>query len=138
VYTNDPNITAEVEDEIKSKIEQSKGVGNFSNLYVNIPRGNPEGVKLINIGEVTAKDEFSNVKNITAQDVLTAHRFPDGIAGIIPQNAGLGDPVKAEATYKKNEIAPLQRKFMRAVNDDPEIPHKSHLTFEIGEESSGK
>lgn len=56
LYTNDPNFTAEVEDEIKSKIEQSKGVGNFSNLYVNIPWGNPEGVKLINIGEVTAKD----------------------------------------------------------------------------------
>lgn len=56
LYTNDPNFTAEVEDEIKSKIEQSKGVGNFSNLYVNIPWGNPEGVKLINFGEVTAKD----------------------------------------------------------------------------------
>lgn len=139
LYTNDPNITAEVEDEIKSKIEQSKGVGNFSNLYVNIPRGNPEGVKLINIGEVTAKDEFSNVKNITAQDVLTAHRFPAGIAGIIPQNAaGLGDPVKAEATYKKNEIAPLQRKFMRAVNDDPDIPKRLHLTFAIDEESGEK
>ena len=142
LYTNDPNITAEVEDEIKAKIEQSKGVGNFSNLYVNIPRGNPEGVKLINIGEVTAKDEFSNVKNITAQDVLTAHRFPAGIAGIagiIPQNAaGLGDPVKAEATYKKNEIAPLQRKFMRAVNDDPGIPPRLYLTFAIDEESSEK
>lgn len=96
LYTNDSSITAEVEDEIKSKSEQSKGVCNFSNLYVNIRRGNPEGVKLINIGEVTAKDEFSNVKNITAQDVLTAHRFPAGIAGIIPQNAaGLGDPEKS-------------------------------------------
>ncbi|MHB7706449.1 phage portal protein [Klebsiella pneumoniae] len=135
LYTNDPNITDEVETEIKAKIEQSKGVGNFSNLYVNIPRGNPEGLKLINIGEVTAKDEFANVKNITAQDVLTAHRFPAGIAGIIPQNAaGLGDPIKAEATYKKNEVVPLQRKFMRSVNDDPEIPEKLHLFFDFDDE----
>lgn len=130
LYTNDPNISVEVEAEIKQKIEQSKGVGNFSNLYVNIPRGNPEGIKLINIGEVTAKDEFSNVKNITAQDILTAHRFPAGIAGIIPQNAaGLGDPEKAEATYKKNEVFPLQQKFARAVNSDPEIPPALHLRF---------
>lgn len=106
---------------------------------MNIPRGNPDRVKLINIGEVTAKDEFSNVKNITAQDILTAHRFPAGIAGIIPQNAaGLGDPEKAESTYQKNEIAPLQRKFLRAVNDDPEVPERLHLSFTIDEESSEK
>lgn len=139
LYTNDPNITAEVETEIKAKIEQSKGVGNFSNLYVNIPRGNPEGIKLINIGEVTAKDEFSNVKSITAQDILTAHRFPAGIAGIIPQNAaGLGDPIKAESTYQKNETVPLQRKWVRAVSGDPEIPEHLYLHFDIGEESSEK
>ncbi|RTP98375.1 phage portal protein [Enterobacter sp. WCHEn045836] len=134
LYTNDPNITAEVEEEIKKKIEASKGVGNFSNLYVNIPRGNPEGVKLINIGETSAKDEFSNVKNISAQDVLTAHRFPAGIAGIIPQNAaGLGDPIKTESTYRKNETVPLQRKFIRAVNDDPEVPYHLHLRFDFEE-----
>ncbi|MEM5487068.1 phage portal protein [Enterobacter cloacae] len=135
LYTNDPNITAEVEEEIKRKIEESKGVGNFSNLYVNIPRGNPEGVKLINIGETSAKDEFANVKNISAQDVLTAHRFPAGIAGIIPQNAaGLGDPIKAESTYRKNETVPLQRKFIRAVNDDPEVPDYLHLRFDYEKE----
>lgn len=132
LYTNDPNLSTEMEDEIKKKIEESKGVGNFSNLYINIPRGNPEGVKLMPIGEVTAKDEFNNVKSISAQDILTAHRFPAGLAGIIPdRNSSLPDPEKARDTYRKDEVIPLQRKLMRAINEDPEIPAALHLNFNI-------
>lgn len=132
LYTNDPNLSDEVEEEIKKKIEESKGVGNFSNLYINIPRGNPEGVKLLPIGEVAAKDEFNNVKSISAQDVLTVHRFPAGLAGIIPdRNSSLPDPEKARDTYRKDEVIPMQRKLMRAVNDDPEIPSELHLRFSI-------
>jgi capsid portal protein len=39
------------------------------------------------------KDEFANIKNISAQDVLTAHRFPAGLAGILPTDGAiLGAP----------------------------------------------
>ncbi|EPZ8126040.1 phage portal protein [Yersinia enterocolitica] len=130
LYANDPSISTEVEQEIKEKIEQSKGVGNFRNMFISIPKGDPEGIKLISIGEVSAKDEFSNVKSITAQDILTAHRFPSGLAGIIPPNGTvMGDPEKARATYRKDEVIPVQNKFMRAVNTDPEIPANLHLRF---------
>ncbi|HBC3157583.1 TPA: phage portal protein, partial [Escherichia coli O146] len=74
LYTNDPGITTEMEDEIREKVAESKGLGNFRNLYINIPKGSPDGVKIIPIGEVSAKDEFSNIKGISAQDVFTAHR----------------------------------------------------------------
>lgn len=132
LYTNDPNISTEVEMEIKEKIEQTKGVGNFSNLFISIPKGNPDGVKLMPIGEVTAKDEFSNVKNITAQDVLTAHRFPAGLAGIIPTNGSImGNPETARDTYRKDEVLPLQLKIMRAINEDPEIAKRLHLYFDF-------
>lgn len=135
LYTNDPNLSTEMETEIKDKIQESKGVGNFSNLYINIPRGNPEGVKLLPIGEVSARDEFNNVKSISAQDILTAHRFPAGLAGIIPdRNSTLPDPEKARETYRKDEVLPMQRKFMRAVNEDPEIPPELHLKFDIPDE----
>lgn len=138
LYANDPNISTEVESEIKTKIEQSKGVGNFRNMFISIPKGNPEGIKLINVGEVSAKDEFANVKSITAQDILTAHRFPAGLAGIIPTNAaGLGDPEKSRDTYRQDEIIPLQRKFMRAVNSDPDIPAHLHLRFQQGAAGNG-
>ncbi|HBM2908097.1 TPA: phage portal protein [Klebsiella michiganensis] len=130
LYTSDPNLSAEMEEEIKRKIQESKGVGNFSNLYINIPKGDPEGVKILPIGEVTAKDEFTNIKSITAQDVLTAHRFPAGLAGIIPTNAaGLGDPEASRRTYRLDEVVPLQRRFRLAVNNDPEIPPALHLRF---------
>lgn len=132
LYANDPNISVEVESEIKEKIEQSRGVGNFRNMFISITKGDPDGIKLIPIGEVSAKDEFVNVKSITAQDVLTAHRFPSGLAGIIPTNgAVMGNPETARATYRKDEVIPLQRKFMTGINNDPEIPASLHLRFDI-------
>ncbi|MCX3308028.1 phage portal protein [Pantoea vagans] len=130
LYTTDPNMTDEVEEEIEQQLANSKGIGNFSTILVNIPGGDKEGVQFIQMGDIGAKDEFANVKNISAQDVLNAHRFPAGLAGIIPQNtSGLGDPEKVEATYKKNEVAPLQRRLMMAVNGDPEVPEHLHLKF---------
>lgn len=131
LYANDPSISGEVEAEIKNKIEQSKGLGNFRNMFINIPKGDPEGVKLIPVGEVSAKDEFANIKGITAQDVLTAHRFPSGLAGIIPTNgAVMGNPETARDTYRKDEVIPLQRKFMNGINSDREIPLHLHLRFD--------
>lgn len=68
------------------KIEQSKGAGNFRSMFINIPNGKPDGVKIIPVGDVATKDEYVNIKCISAQDQLTAHRFPPGLAGIIPDN----------------------------------------------------
>ncbi|WP_411705637.1 phage portal protein [Edaphovirga cremea] len=135
LYANDPNISTEVENEIKEKIEGSKGVGNFRNMFISIPKGNPEGVKLIPVGEVSAKDEFANVKSITSQDILTAHRFPAGLAGIIPTNGSvMPNPETARTTYRKDEVIPVQRKFMNLINSDPEIPEHLHLRFNFKEE----
>lgn len=138
IYTNDPNLSTEVEEEIVQCLEQSKGIGNFSTLFVSIPKGDPEGIKWIPIGDISAKDEFSNIKNISAQDVLTAHRYPAGLAGIIPSNAaGLGDPVKARETYRQDEVIPLQRMIMDAVNTDRDVPAHLHLKFDIETTQSG-
>ncbi|MFJ5422259.1 phage portal protein [Pectobacterium parvum] len=131
LYANDPNITTEVEAEIKEKIEQSKGLGNFRNMFISIPKGGVDGVKLMPVGEVSAKDEFANIKGITAQDIFTAHRFPAGLAGIIPTNGAImGNPDTARTTYRKDEVIPLQRKFMSGVNTDSEIPAHLHLKFD--------
>lgn len=108
IYCSDPNMTDEVEEEIISKLEQSKGIGIFSTMFVNLPKGGPDGIKFIPIGGISAKDEFQNIKSISAQDVLTAHRFPAGLSGIIPTNgAVMGDIEKAAKTYRKAEILPI-------------------------------
>jgi len=132
LYTTDQNLSDELEQEIKKKIESTKGLGNFRNMFINIPGGDKEGVKFIPVGDISAKDEFGNVKNISAQDVLTSHRFPAGLAGIIPQNtAGLGDPVKSRETYRQDEVIPIQRMFMETVAADPEVPARMHLNFDF-------
>lgn len=122
LYSTDPDLTEEMEDEIAKKIADSKGVGNFKSMFVNIAGGHPDGLKVIPIGDTGTKDEFANIKNISAQDVLTAHRFPPGLGGIIPTNTGgLGDPLKYRETYQNDEIQPLQEIIAETINNDPEV-----------------
>lgn len=133
MYATDPNLDPEVEQEIKEKIQDSKGVGNFKSLFVNIPNGKEKGLQIIPVGNFESKDEFMNVKNVSAQDVLNAHRFPPGLAGIIPANtAGLGDPAKYDEVYFKNETKPLIKKMVNAVAQDPEVGGKLELVFDLG------
>lgn len=135
LYTTDPNLDPEVEEDIKEKIQDSKGVGNFKSLFVNIPNGKEKGLQIIPVGNFESKDEFMNVKNVSAQDVLNAHRFPPGLSGIIPSNtAGLGDPEKYDKVYFKNETKPLIKKLIGAVEQDNEIRGGLKLVFDLGEE----
>lgn len=130
LYTTDPDLDQDAEDAIRKKIEQSKGVGNFRSMFINIPDGNPDGVKLISVGDTGRKDEFNAVKNISAQDVLTAHRFPPGLSGIIPSNTGgLGDPIKILAAYRETEAYPLQDFIAYQINKDPDIGDKNRIIF---------
>ncbi|AHF77583.1 Phage portal protein, PbsX family [Sodalis praecaptivus] len=138
LYSNDPNMTDEVEEEIIQKLEQSKGIGNFSTLFVNIPKGDPDGIKFIPIGDISAKDEFQNVKSISAQDVLTAHRFPAGLAGIIPTNgAVMGDIEKAANTYRRAEILPIQRMLAASVANQQDISAYLQLVFQNTDKTNG-
>ncbi|WP_421239908.1 phage portal protein [Aeromonas enteropelogenes] len=117
-YATDPNMDDEQEDEMKEMIASSKGVGNFRSMFVNIPNGKPDGIKLIPVGDIATKDEFAAIKAITAQDVLTAHRFPAALAGIIPANgsAGLGNPEQYDRTYARNETIPMCELIADAIN----------------------
>ncbi|MNJ21776.1 Phage portal protein [compost metagenome] len=117
-YATDPNMDDDTEEEMKEMIASSKGVGNFRSMFVNIPDGKPDGIKLIPVGDIATKDEFAAIKGITAQDVLTSHRFPAALAGIIPTNGGggLGDPEKYDATYARNEVLPLCELVQDAIN----------------------
>jgi PBSX family phage portal protein len=132
LYSTDPNLDADVEKKIAAKIQDSKGVGNFQSLFVNIPNGKEKGLQIIPVGNFESKDEFMNVKNVSAQDVLNAHRFPAGLSGIIPVNtAGLGDPEKTDKVYFKNETKPLIKKLVDGVEQDDEVRGNLKLTFDL-------
>ena len=132
MYATDPNLDPSVEKEIKDKIQQSKGVGNFKSLFVNIPNGKEKGLQIIPVGNFESKDEFGNVKSVAAQDVFNAHRFPAGLGGMIPTNAaGFGDPIKYGEMYFKSETKPLINRLVDAIAQDPEIGGRLKLEFDL-------
>lgn len=123
MYLTDPQTDTRDIDALREAVRSSKGIGNFKNLFMYAPNGKPEGLKIIPLSEVAAKDEFLNIKNVTRDDVLAAHRVPPQLMGIIPNNTGgFGSISDAAKVFNVNEIKPLQSKLL-AINDwlDQEI-----------------
>ena len=104
-------------DAIRGALRGAKGPGNFRNLFLHAPGADKDGVKLLPVSEVAAKDEFLGIKNTTRDDVLAAHRTPPQLLGIVPANAGgFGAPGDAAAVFFRHEIEPLQAVFLE-LND---------------------
>lgn len=102
-------------DQLEQKLRSAKGIGNFKNILLNIPKGKKDGVQILPIADVTAKDEFSNVKNISRDDLLAAHRTPPQLIGVIPQNnGGFGKIGETRDAYYEAEVVPIARRMLRA------------------------
>ena len=112
-YTTDADLSEDDEKMLKDKIKGSKGVGNFRSMFLNIPDGDPDGVKIIPVGDIATKDEFERVKNISRNDILSMHRIQPALAGIMPENnSGFGDLEKIAKVYFEFEVEPLQQVFL--------------------------
>lgn len=97
---------------MRKAMRDTKGVGNFRNLFMYAPNGKPDGIKILLLSEVATKDEFFNIKKASSDDLLAAHQVPPQMKGIIPVNAGgFGDVVKAEQVFVRNELTPLQSRL---------------------------
>jgi PBSX family phage portal protein len=112
LYVSDEIQDSKDVDKLRESLRQAKGVGNFRNLFLYSPKGKKDGVQVIPIAEVAAKDEFWNLKNVTRDDQLAAHRIPPQLMGVVPSNAsGFGDAETAARIFVANELAPLQSAF---------------------------
>lgn len=112
LYLTDAAHTQEDVDKIRSALQQAKGPGNFRNLFMYAPNGKKDGLQVIPIAEVAAKDEFLSLKNVSRDDVLVAHRVPPQLMGIVPNNTGgFGDVERAARVFAVNELNPLQAVF---------------------------
>jgi capsid portal protein len=81
------------------------------------PNGKKDGLQVIPVSEVTAKDEMFNIKNVTRDDMLAAHLVPPQLMGIIPTNSGGFSSLDvASQVFARNELEPLQNKFLE-LND---------------------
>ena len=77
-------------------------------LGIYAPNGKGDGLKLIPVSEVAAKDEFLNIKNVTRDDQMAAHRVPWQIMGVPPPNGvNAGDPEQvAKVVVRAANCAP--------------------------------
>ena len=53
-----------------------------------------------------------NIKNVSRDDMMAAHRVPPQMMGIMPSNVGgFGDVEKAANVFVRNELIPLQKRL---------------------------
>lgn len=99
-------------DDLRDAMKNSKGPGNFRNLFMYAPGGKKDGIQLLPISEVAAKDDFGAIKNISRDDLLAALRIPPQLMGIVPQNAGgFGSIKEAAEIWTQNELEPVQARL---------------------------
>lgn len=113
MYVTDPLQDETYVTDIRKAMKEAKGPGNFRNLFVYAPGGKKDGLQIIPVSEVAARDDFFNIKNVSRDDVLAAHRVPPQLMGLVPSNSGgFGTPISAAKVFARNELEPLQAKFL--------------------------
>ncbi|WP_302422286.1 phage portal protein [uncultured Citrobacter sp.] len=112
MYMTDAAQNQEDVNNIRQAMKSAKGPGNFRNLFMYSPNGKKDGIQIIPLSEVAAKDEFLNIKNVSRDDMMAAHRVPPQMMGIMPSNVGgFGDVEKASLVFVRNELLPLQKRI---------------------------
>lgn len=112
LYMTDPAHNQDDVDAMRKALKESKGPGNFRNLFMYAPGGKKDGIQILPVSEVAAKDEFFNIKNVTRDDILAAHRVPPQLLGVVPSNTGgFGAVEPAARVFAQNELEPLQARF---------------------------
>ncbi|WP_337846849.1 phage portal protein [Sphingomonas sp.] len=113
-YVSETLADTKTVDAMEERLKSAKGVGNFKNMFVYMPGGKKDGIQIMPIADVTAKDEFASVKNISRDDLLAGHRTPPQLIGVIPQNnGGFGNVGETRDNYYRTEIIPIMRRMLR-------------------------
>ncbi|GLS26168.1 phage portal protein [Marinibactrum halimedae] len=126
LYTADPDMSPDTEENIKQAVSGTKGPGNFRSLFVNIPKGREKSIQVIPIGDISHKDDFERIKNITRNDILSSHRIPPALASVMPENGHAGDIEKISGVHYENEVVPMQQ-AVQEVNDF--LPLEGQINF---------
>ncbi|MEE9946558.1 MAG: phage portal protein [Pseudomonas asiatica] len=114
LYMTDAAQNEDFVDDLRKAMKSSKGPGNFRNLFMYAPNGKKDGIQLIPISEVAAKDDFGAIKNISRDDQLAMLRIPPQLMGVVPQNSGgFGSVREATQVWAVNELEPEQARLMQ-------------------------
>ncbi len=114
---------------IQRRIKDSKGIGNFKNLFLNMPEGDKDSLQIIPVGDIATKDEFDRIKNITRNDIISMHRIQPALAGVMPEEkGGFGDIEKILRVDYENEVIPQQKPFLRL---NKYLPNDKPIKFDL-------
>ncbi|UDQ97944.1 phage portal protein [Lentisphaerota bacterium WC36G] len=128
-YSTDAKLSKSAQKKLQENIKQGKGVGNFSSMFLHIANGNPDSIKIIPVGDISQKDEFEKIKNITETDILIAHRIQPVLMGVIPENVGgFSKPTEAKENYIDIEVRAMAQTFCE-INE--RLPKNKRLQFKI-------
>lgn len=117
LYMTDPQPEGLDVDALRDALRQSRGPGNFKNLFVHSPNGKKDGLQVTPVSEVAVRDEFTGIKSVTRDDMLAVLRVPPQLLGIVPQNSGgFGSIRDAAGVWAAMELASLQTR-MAAINE---------------------
>ena len=105
MYMTDAVLNQEDVNNIRQAMKSAKGPGNFRNLFMCSPNGKKDGIQIIPLSEVAAKDEFLNIKNVSRDDMMAAHRVPPQMMGIMPSNVGrVWEYGEGQSCFVRNEL----------------------------------
>lgn len=114
LYMTDAAQNEDFVDDLRTAMKSSKGPGNFRNLFMYAPNGKKDGIQLIPISEVAAKDDFGAIKNISRDDQLAMLRIPPQLTGVVPHDAGgFGSVRDATQVWAMNELEPEQARLLQ-------------------------
>jgi len=136
LYLSDSKVSDADVGAMREALKGARGPGNFRNLFLHSPGGSKDGLKLIPVSEVAAKDEFTGIKSVTRDDMLAALRTPPQLMGIVPQNSGgFGSIREAASVWAAMELEPIQSRML-AINDWLGEAVITFVPFTIGGESA--
>ncbi|CAH21698.1 phage capsid portal protein [Yersinia pseudotuberculosis] len=108
---SDTNVQA-----LKRPLTDARVKGAFKNVFVYAAGGKKDGLQIMPFSEITTKDEFNGIKNVTRDDLLAAHRVSPQLMGIMPTNtSGFGDVEKVAKVFAINERYPIME-GLKALN----------------------
>ena len=109
MYVTDAAQSSTDVEALRRAMRDSKGLGNFKNLFFYAPNGKADGIKIVPLSEVATKDDFFNIKKVSATDLRDAHRIPFQLMGGMPEGIGsVGDIEKVSKVFVRNELLSLQ------------------------------
>jgi len=127
LFSQDPSLKPADEEKLKQALANSKGVGNFKSMFVNIPQSTAkEPLKLIPVGEVKSSDDITEVQKVTKENVVDAWRIPRALSNAQTENGNTGDIVKATLVHTELEIIPT---FPHIEMMNEFLPPKAHVKF---------